>query len=177
MSSDDVVGTPVPGRPDLLKLSTEPVPVVANPHHSARTKARKQALDILFEAELRDRDLLTTLDEHIANGEPAVREHAQQIVRGIDEQMDAVDQRIEQCCNQEWTLERMPRVDRNLARIAMWEIDHTDAADEAVIAEAVALATEFSTDDSSAFLNGLLAQASRTKQAPRADQAAHTDQA
>ncbi|GAA1393121.1 transcription antitermination factor NusB [Luteococcus peritonei] len=165
MVPEDVVGTPVPGRPDLLKLSQEPTLVVPNPHHSSRTKARKQALDILFEAELRDRDLVTTLDEHIATGDPSVRDYAEQIVRGINEQMAQVDQRIADSCSEGWTLERMPRVDRNLARIGVWEIDHTDAPDEAVIAEAVALATEFSTDDSAAFVNGLLAQASRTKQA------------
>ena len=165
MTDDDVVGTPVPGRPDLLKISAEPTLVVQNPHHSSRTKARKQALDILFEAELRDRDLLTTLDEHIATGEPPVREYAEQIVRGIDEHMAQVDQRVADCSSAEWTLERMPRVDRNLARIAVWEIDHTGSADEAIIAEAVALATEFSTDGSAAFLNGLLAAASSSKRA------------
>ncbi|WP_420174979.1 transcription antitermination factor NusB [Luteococcus sp. OSA5] len=162
--TDDIVGTPVPGRPDLLKISKEPVPVVPNPHHSSRTKARKQALDILFEAELRDRDLLTTLDEHIAEATPAVRPFAQEIVRGIDAHMGSIDQRIAECCSAEWTLERMPRVDRNLARVAMWEIDHSDVADEAVISEAVSLATEYSTEDSAGFLNGLLAQAVRTKQ-------------
>ncbi|MGO4957747.1 transcription antitermination factor NusB [Luteococcus sp. Sow4_B9] len=161
--TDDIVGTPVPGRPDLLKISAEPVPVVPNPHHSSRTKARKQALDILFEAELRDRDLLITLDEHIAEGEPAVRPFAQEIIRGVDEHMARIDERIEECCSAQWTLERMPRVDRNLARVAVWEIDHTDVADEAIIGEAVSLATEFSTEDSAAFLNGLLAQAVRTK--------------
>lgn len=160
---DEVVGVPVPGRPDLLKISREPVPVVPDPHHSSRTKARKQALDILFEAELRDRDVLVTLDEHIAEGNPAVREFAREIVRGIDEHMGEVDQRIAEACSAEWTMERMPRVDRNLCRIAVWEIDHSETADEAVIAEAVALATEFSTDDSATFVNGLLAQVVRTK--------------
>lgn len=164
--SDEVIGTPVPGYPDLLRISKEPELVVPNPHHTTRTKARKQALDILFEAELRDRDLLTTLDEHIALGEPAVRPFAAEIVRGIADHMADLDQRIAECASQEWSVERMPRVDRNLARIAIWEIDHSDVADEAVISEAVALATEFSTDDSAGFLNGLLAAASKGR--PRA---------
>ncbi|MDN5563616.1 NusB antitermination factor [Luteococcus japonicus] len=165
MSESEIVGTPVPGRPDLLKISAEPVPVVPNAHHSTRTKARKKALDILFEAELRDRDLVTTLDEYIALGEPPVREFTSQIIRGIDEHMGEIDQRIAECCSADWTMERMPRVDRNLARIAIWEIDHSETADAAVVSEAVALATEFSTDDSAGFLNGLLATAMRTKQA------------
>ncbi|MEL4505845.1 transcription antitermination factor NusB [Luteococcus sp. H138] len=168
MSDDEIVGTPVPGRPDLLKISAEPVPVVPNPHHSTRTKARKKALDILFEAELRDRDLLTTLDEYIAHGEPPVRAFTEEIIRGIDEHMGIIDQRVAECCSAEWTMERMPRVDRNLARIAVWEIDYSETADEAVISEAVALATEFSTDDSASFINGLLAQAMRTKKTPEA---------
>ena len=161
--SEELVGKPVPGRPDLLQVNEEPILVVPDPHHSARTKARKQALDVLFEAELRDRDLVSTLDEHIAEGDPSVRQFARDIIRGVDAHMGEIDQRIEECCSQEWTLERMTRVDRNLARIAVWEIDHSEAADEAVIGEVVSLAQEYSTDDSAAFLNGLLAQASSTK--------------
>ena len=112
---------------------------------------------------MRDRDLVSTLDEHIAEGDPSVRQFARDIIRGVDAHMGEIDQRIEECCSQEWTLERMPRVDRNLARIAVWEIDHSEAADEAVIGEVVSLAQEYSTDDSAAFLHGLLAQASSTK--------------
>lgn len=165
MGSEEVLGTPVPGYPDLVKISTEPTLVVPNPKHSARTKARKQALDILFEAELRDRDLLTTLDEHIVAANPTVREFAREIVRGVDEHLASIDERIAQCTSDQWVVERMPRVDRNLARIAIWEIDHSEVADAAAIAEAVSLATEFSTDDSASYLNGLLATASKTKPA------------
>lgn len=169
MSDAEPVGKPVPGRPDLLQVNDEPIAVVPNPHHSTRTKARKQALDVLFEAELRDRDLVTTLDEHIAEGDPAVRQFARDIIRGVDAHMAEIDTRIEQCCSDEWTLERMPRVDRNLARIAVWEIDHGDAAAGAVIGEAVSLATEYSTEDSATFLNGLLAQAAKTKAAAESE--------
>lgn len=158
MSDDELVGEPVPGRPDLLKISKEPVPVVPNPHHSTRTKARKRALDLLFEAELRNRDLLTTLDEHVASNEPVVREFTAEIIRGIDEHLEAIDDRIDASCSDDWSLDRMPRVDRNLARIAVWEIDHSQAPAEAIIAECVSLAEEFSTDDSASFLNGLLAK-------------------
>ena len=151
MSSHDpeLVGEPVPGRPDLLKITPEPIPVVPNPHHTTRTKARMRAMDLLFESELRGRDVLETLDERIAANEPPVRLYTRDIVRGV--------------ASEEWPLERMPRVDRNLARIAVYELDHTETPSQVIIAECVQLAEEFSTDDSAPFLNGLLAKVARTR--------------
>lgn len=130
-------------------------------HQSARTKARKAALDLLFEAELRDRDAMDVLADHqLAVG--AVREFTEQIVRGVRMHQEEVDRRIADCARGDWTLDRMPRIDRNLARIAVWELDHSNAPTNTVIAEAVELAEELSTDESAGFLNGLLAEALRT---------------
>lgn len=132
---------------------------MAQPHHSARTKARKRALDILFEAELRDRDPLTTLAEHTASGEPPVREFTSELVSGVNEHLADIDARISASLDSSWTIDRMPRVDRNLARIAIYEIEYTDISPEVAINEAVNLVGELSTDESPGFLNGMLAVA------------------
>lgn len=131
-------------------------PVAPRTHLSTRSKARKRALDILFEAELRGVPPLETLAERTADAAPPVREFTTTLVRGVDAHALAIDQRIAESLSQEWTLERMPRVDRVAARIAVYEIDHTDIADQVAVAEAVALVQDLSTDESPAFLNGLL---------------------
>lgn len=132
---------------------------MATTHHGARTKARKRALDILFESELRARDALETLAERTRDGEPPVREFTTELVEGVWAHRMEIDARIAACLDTGWTLERMPRVDRNLARIAIFEMEYTNTAPEVVIGEAVVLAGELSTDESSGFLNGMLAVA------------------
>lgn len=128
-------------------------------HHGARTKARKRALDILFEAELRDRDALDTLAERTADAEPPVRVFTTDLVTGVHAHQAEIDMRIRACLDAGWTLERMPRVDRNLARLAIYEIDYTETPPEVAIGEAIALSGELSTDESPSFLNGMLAVA------------------
>lgn len=132
-------------------------------HASARTKARKQALDILFEADLRGTDPLEVLagQREVTDAEMTVRPFAIEIIEGISAEADRVDALIGDALSEGWSLARMPRVDRNLARIAVWEIISTDAADEVSISEAVGLARSLSTDDSPAFLTGVLNAVSR----------------
>jgi N utilization substance protein B len=142
---------PLPGAVKLKVLNDG-----AGFHHSARTKARKAALDLLYEAESRDLDPMTLLAER------EVREFTAEIVQGVAVNLAQIDQRITESAHQDWTLDRMPALDRNLARIAIWELDHTDTSAQAVISEALNLADEYSTDNSVAFLNGLLAQAALT---------------
>ena len=125
---------------------------------SARTKARKRALDVLFEAEAKRADPLVILDEHLRSGEPPIREFTVELVRGVVEHARSIDERISRATAPDWPLERLAGVDRNLARIAVFEIDYTEVAPEAAIAEAVHLADELSTDESAPFLNGLLAK-------------------
>ena len=128
---------------------------------SARTKARKRALDVLFESEAKGVDPLVILDEHVRAGEPPVRDFTVDIVRGVAEHAQPIDERIRRATASDWPIERLAGVDRNLARIAVFEIDYTDVAPEAAIAEAVLLADELSTDESAPFLNGLLAKVVR----------------
>lgn len=123
---------------------------------SARTKARKRALDILFEADLRQADPLAILAAHVELGEPPVRPFTSELVEGVVADLAALDQLIAGALAAGWTLERMPRVDRNLARIAAYELVHTEVSPQVAVAESVALAQELSTDDSASFLNGVL---------------------
>ena len=125
-------------------------------HSSTRSKSRKRALDILFEAELRDTDPITTLEERAADANPPVREYTAELVRGVVAHIAEIDARISACLASGWTLPRMPRVDRNALRIAVFEIDYGQVPDAVAVAEAVQLVSELSTDESPAFVNGVL---------------------
>ena len=123
---------------------------------STRSKARKQALDILFEADLMGTDTLEVLAARPGVFTNPVRPFAADLVRGVAASQAGLDSVLTDCLSEGWTLDRMPRVDRVLARLATFEILHTDTPDPAVISEAIELSEEFSTDDSAPFLNGLL---------------------
>lgn len=121
-----------------------------------RTKARKRALDLLFEADLREVDPAETLADHVGRAEPPVRPFTIQLVEGVREHRAEIDALISSCLREGWSLGRMPRVDRSLARIATFELLHTDTEPAAAVNEAVTLSREYSTDESPAFLNGVL---------------------
>jgi transcription antitermination protein NusB len=125
-------------------------------HSSSRSKARKRALDILFEAELRGADPVATLEERAAAADPPVREYTAKLVRGVAAHASEIDARIRACLAPGWTLPRMPRVDRNALRIAVFEIGYGEVPDAVAISEAVQLVSELSTDDSPSFVNGVL---------------------
>jgi transcription antitermination protein NusB len=132
-------------------------------HGSTRSKARKRALDILFEAELRDTDPVATLEERAADANPPVREYTVELVRGVAAHTAEIDARISACLASGWTLPRMPRVDRNALRIAVYEIDYGQVPDAVAVAEAVQLVSELSTDESPAFVNGVLRAVTTSK--------------
>jgi N utilization substance protein B len=125
---------------------------------AARSKARKRALDILFEAELRDEPVLELLAERTAAADPPVSAYAAELVRGVHEHADQIDSLLAANARG-WALDRMPGVDRNILRIGTYELLWNEAVPDGVaISEAVALAGELSTDESPAFVNGLLAR-------------------
>ncbi|WP_194411638.1 transcription antitermination factor NusB [Microbacterium cremeum] len=134
---------------------------------SARTKARKRALDILFQADVRGDEVATILaaEAKRAASEPA-REaswlYAREIVDGVIDNREAIDEQITTFAK-DWSLARMPAVDRAVLRLATWEILYNDEVPTAVaIDEAVELAKEFSTDDSPSFVHGVLARIARS---------------
>jgi transcription antitermination protein NusB len=128
---------------------------------SSRRKARKRALDVLYEADLRGLPATQVLDQYVERLERPHPEHlaySVRLVRGVDEHRDRIDELIASYA-EGWTLERMPPVDRNLARIAVYELLYVDEIDDPVaITEAVELARQLSTEDSPRFLNGVLAR-------------------
>ena len=129
----------------------------------ARSKARKRALDVLFEADQRGVNVASVLEERLKDPgrETPLPEYAQQILRGVIEQWVDVNARIADAA-QEWTLDRMPAVDRAVLRIGAWEIVHNpDVAPAVAIDEAVELATSLSTDESPKFVNGVLGRVAR----------------
>jgi transcription antitermination protein NusB len=132
---------------------------------SARSKARKRALDILFEAEQRGINAETLLTQRIEKPvtEHALNEYSVEIVRGVVDKWIPINELLSSY-SQGWTIERMPAVDRAILRIGAWEVVYSEAVPDGVaISEAVALATSLSTDDSPTFVNGLLARLSEVK--------------
>jgi N utilization substance protein B len=134
---------------------------------SARTKARKRAIDILYAADVRQ----TTIPQSLAmEAERAANEparmvswlYARDIVDGVVDHRDEIDELIE-TYSQGWTLSRMPTIDRAILRIGIWEILYNDTVPHAVaIDEAVEAAKVLSTDDSAGFVNGLLGRIAQT---------------
>ena len=133
----------------------------------ARSKARKRALDILFEAEQRGTGVLDLLAERITLGSPPVPGYAADLVRGVTVHTARIDELISQYA-EGWTLDRMPAVDRNVLRIGVYELLWADDVPDAVaISEAVLLAQDLSTEASPAFVNGLLARIAKLKPSPQ----------
>jgi N utilization substance protein B len=132
---------------------------------AARSKARKRALDVLFESELRGLPLGATLDERLAAPEPPVNEYTVGLVRGVVEHQARIDDLLS-TYTQGWALERMPTVDRNALRIGLYEILYVDEVPDAVaVSEAMNLVRDLSTDESPAFVNGVLGNIVRNKPA------------
>jgi transcription antitermination protein NusB len=123
---------------------------------AARSKARKRAVDVLYEADLRGRDRRELLAERIADGYPPVNEYTVRLVEGVDEHASDIDRLIDEHASG-WSLERLPDVDRAILRMGTFELLWADdVPDPVVIDEAVQLAKALSTDDSPAYVNGVL---------------------
>ena len=132
---------------------------------AARTKARKRALDILFEAEQRGVNAETLLADRLARPatEAPLNEYTVQLVQGVVGKWTAINELLA-TYSQGWSIERMPAVDRAILRIGAWEVVYSEAVPDGVaISEAVTLATSLSTDDSPTFVNGLLARIAEIK--------------
>ncbi|WP_306320641.1 MULTISPECIES: transcription antitermination factor NusB [unclassified Streptomyces] len=143
---------------------------------AARNTARKRAFQILFEADQRGADTLTVLADWIRHSrsdtrQPPVSEYTMELVEGYAEQATRIDELISQYAVG-WTLDRMPVVDRNIVRLGAYELVWVDGTPDAVVLdEAVQLAKEFSTDESPAFINGLLGRFKDLKPTLRRDEA------
>lgn len=125
---------------------------------AARSKARKRALDVLFEAELRGEPALTILSERAGDVAPPLPAYARELVEGVQAHLGRIDGLLAENAH-DWPLDRMPVVDRNILRIGAYELLWAGEIPDAVaISEAVQLARDLSTEGSPAFVNGLLAR-------------------
>ena len=132
---------------------------------AARSKARKRALDVLFESEVRGLPLGATLDDRVLAGDPPVNDYTVLLIRGVSEHQARIDELLAEY-SQGWSLERMPAVDRNTLRLGAYEILYVDDVPDAVaVSEAMALVRDLSTDESPAFVNGILGSIVRNKPA------------
>jgi transcription antitermination protein NusB len=132
---------------------------------AARTKARKRALDILFESEQRGVNAETLLAERLAAPatEAPLNEYTVVLVQGVVRKWTAINELLA-TYSQGWSIDRMPAVDRAILRIGTFEVVYNDdIPDPVAISEAVSLATSLSTDDSPGFVNGLLARLAEIK--------------
>ncbi len=137
---------------------------------SARTKARKRALDALYASDVRGDEALdllkqTELEVEDRQNQQPIFDYAEMLVTGYLENAYQIDSEIQMLADN-WSLDRMPAVDRAILRLAAWEILHnSEVPNEVAISEAVALAGELSTDESPKFINGVLARLAKGRQA------------
>ena len=134
---------------------------------SSRSKARKRAVDALYAAEMRDEmatDLLEATRSQVSDrqNQDEIFDFANELVVGVLSNQLEIDELLTTLA-QNWTLDRMPALDRAILRLAVFEIVHTSTPAEIAISEALALASELSTDDSPAFINGVLAAVAATR--------------
>jgi N utilization substance protein B len=131
---------------------------------AARSKARKRALDILFASELRSEDPVVALERAIEAGEGPTNAYTDTLVRGVVEHLERIDE-VLSTYSKGWTLARMPAVDRNVLRIGVYELlwGDDDVPDTVAVSEALHLVQDLSTDDSPAFVNGLLGSIQRDR--------------
>lgn len=127
---------------------------------SARSKARKRALDVIYAAEVRRRSANEQLDEQLG---AAINDYTVELVRGVEEHRTHLDGVITDYAKG-WTLDRMPAVDRNVLRIAIYEILYVDdVPDPVAVSEALHLVRDLSTDESPTYINGILGNVVRDK--------------
>ena len=137
---------------------------------SARTKARKRALDALYASDVRGEEALELLRQTEVElldrqNQQAIFDYAEMLVTGYLENAYQIDSEIQMLADN-WSLDRMPAVDRAILRMAVWEILHnSEVPNEVAISEAVSLAGELSTDESPKFINGVLARLAKGRQA------------
>lgn len=130
---------------------------------SARSKARKRALDLIFAAEAKGQSPADVLAEQIEQGQGPGNDYTIVLVEGVTGNSARLDELIS-TYSQGWTLKRMPAVDRNVLRLGIFEVLFVDDVPDAVaVSEALNLVRELSTDESPAFVNGVLGNIVRDK--------------
>lgn len=128
---------------------------------AARSKARKRAVDLLYEADLRGLDAVALAAERVALADPPVSDYTVELIEGVAAHRGPIDEALSTYA-EGWTLLRMPGVDRAILRLGLYELRYRpDIPDAVAIDEAVELAKSLSTDESPRFVNGVLARIHR----------------
>lgn len=128
-----------------------------------RSKARRRALEVLFEAEQRGSEPLEVLRVRREKADLIVNDYVVELIEGVKTRQEQIDELLATYARG-WTLDRMPRVDLMALRIGAWELLYNeDIPDGVAVAEAVALVRELSTDESPPFVNGLLGRLQKLK--------------
>ncbi len=131
--------------------------------NSARSKARRRALEILFEAEQREVSASSAMTARREKMDQIINVYTVDLIEGVTAMTENIDEFL-QTYSQGWTLERMPAVDRIILRIGTWELLYNDDVPDAVaVSEAVEMAKMLSTDESPQFINGLLGRLQQIK--------------
>jgi N utilization substance protein B len=132
---------------------------------AARSKARKRAVDVLYESEIRATEPMRTLAERVALADPPISDYTVELVEGVQQHLARIDDLLARYA-EGWTLQRMPDVDRAVLRLGIYELLwRVDVPQAVAIDEAVELAKSLSTDDSPRFVNGILARVLRERPA------------
>ncbi|MCT1684314.1 transcription antitermination factor NusB [Corynebacterium appendicis] len=131
--------------------------------HGARYRARRRAVDILFEAETRDLDPVGIVEDRAAlakdpaNAVAPIADYTREIIAGAAESLDEIDDSIERFLSENWELHRIPAVDRAILRVATWEILYNDdVAPPISIANAMEMSTEYAGDNASPYIHAVL---------------------
>ncbi len=140
--------------------------------HTARYRARRRAADILFEAESRDVDPVSIVEDRIAlardesNGVAPIAEYTSQIVRGAAEELDAIDEAISRYLSEDWEFYRLPAVDRAIMRVSVWELlFNPDVPVATAVVEGVELASQYSTDQAAPYIHAVLDDIAQSRSA------------
>lgn len=151
--------------------------------HTARYRARRRAADILFEAESRDVDPVAIVEDRVVlardpeNGVAPIADYTRVIVTGAAEELDAIDEAIARYLSDEWSLERIPAVDRAIMRVAVWEIlFNEDVPNATALVEGVELASEYSNNQAAPYIHAVLDDVIQAQSADN-PMTSHTDQA
>ncbi len=124
---------------------------------AARSKARRRAVEVLYESDLRGSSVDEALESLDARVQASINPYTTQIAQGVASRQAQIDETLSTYA-QGWTLDRMPAVDRAILRVGTWELLWGDVPESVALAEAVVLANELSTDESGKYINGVLAR-------------------
>ncbi len=125
---------------------------------STRSKARKAALDLLYESDIRKTSPQTLLNQRVTELEYVIRDFTKELIDGVESHRRKIDELIT-TYSQGWDMDRMPVIDRNILRLGIYELLWSESVPTSVaISEALELAQTLSTDESSKYINGVLSK-------------------